>query len=91
MVEAGKRLCQPLRAGRLVGMGIDTEDLPHIFERFYREDKSRSSANGHNGQGLTICKAIVEAHDGSIEVSNRVNGGAVFRTRLPLTASASPH
>ena len=90
MVEAGERLCQPLRAGRLAGPGIAAEDPPQIFERFYRGDKSRSSANGHNGLGLTICKAIVEAHDDSIEVSNRVNGGAVFRTRLPMTANASP-
>jgi heavy metal sensor kinase len=65
------------------GPGIAAEDLPHIFDRFYRADKSRSTADGHTGLGLAICKAIVEAHSGSIEVASRDNEGAVFTARIP--------
>jgi two-component system sensor histidine kinase BaeS len=60
------------------------EDLPHIFDRFYRADKSRGGASGGRaGLGLSICKAIVEGHDGSIEARSRPGEGAVFTVRLP--------
>lgn len=64
------------------GQGIDPENLPHVFERFYRADKSRAS-RGNAGLGLAICKAIVEAHGGTIEVSSAEKAGATVSVRLP--------
>lgn len=65
------------------GKGIAPEDLPNVFKRFYRADKSRSS--GGNGLGLSICKAIVEAHGGTIEVTSSENVGTNFVVRLPIS------
>ncbi len=64
------------------GMGIPAEDLPHVFKRFYRGDKSRTGGNA--GLGLAISKAIIEAHGGMIEVSSQEDAGATFTVRLPL-------
>ncbi len=66
------------------GQGIPAEDVPHLFERFYRADKSRSRVQGRNGLGLAICKAIVDAHGGSIEVSSQPGVGSTFTVKLPL-------
>jgi heavy metal sensor kinase len=66
------------------GQGIPPDDIPHIFERFYRADKSRSRIQGRNGLGLAICKAIVDAHGGSIEVASNVGVGSTFTVKLPL-------
>ena len=65
------------------GVGIPNEDVPHIFERFYRVDKSRSRIQGKTGLGLAICKAIVEAHSGAIDVNSQPGGGSTFEVRLP--------
>jgi two-component system, OmpR family, sensor kinase len=67
------------------GQGIPAEDIPHLFERFYRVDKSRSRIQGRNGLGLAICKAIVDAHGGTIDVSSQPGVGSTFTVRLPLT------
>jgi len=65
------------------GEGISAEDLPRVFERFYRGEKSRSRAGGGAGLGLAIAKGIVEAHGGTIEVSSRVGEGSTFAFTLP--------
>ncbi len=68
------------------GNGIPPEDLPHIFERFYRADKSRNRLTGGAGIGLTIAKAIVEAHRGSIQVKSRPGEGTEFIVTIPKQA-----
>jgi len=65
------------------GTGIATKDLPHVFERFYRADNSRTETDGGSGLGLAIAKAIVEAHDGKIEVKSKDDKGTVFTVYLP--------
>lgn len=65
------------------GTGIPPEDLPHIFERFYRADRSRNRLTGGAGIGLTIAKAIVDAHKGSIQVHSKVGEGTEFTITLP--------
>jgi signal transduction histidine kinase len=66
-----------------MGFGIAAEDLPHVFKRFYRGDKSRTGAS-NAGLGLAICKAIVEAHGGMIEVASEEDVGTTFIIQLPL-------
>lgn len=71
------------------GNGIPPEDIPYIFERFYRADKSRNRMTGGSGIGLTISKAIAEAHKGRIEVFSKINSGTEFMVTLPDNPHAS--
>lgn len=64
------------------GPGISEDDLPHIFDRFYRAEKSRSRSNGGTGLGLAIAKKIMELHGREIYAQNRINGGSVFTIEL---------
>jgi signal transduction histidine kinase len=66
------------------GEGIPAEDLPHIFERFYRVDKSRARATGGSGLGLTIAKRLIEAHGGTIAVQSKLGEGSRFSFTLPI-------
>ena len=66
------------------GSGIVKEDLPHIFDRFYRADKSRSLAGGNTGLGLAIAQKIVELHGSDIEVESEKDVGTMFRFSLPV-------
>ncbi|WP_240353233.1 sensor histidine kinase [Cohnella algarum] len=66
------------------GVGIPANDLPYIWERLYRVDRSRSRATGGTGLGLAICKEIVELHHGNIQVESTEGQGTVFCVRIPL-------
>lgn len=66
------------------GLGIAKEDLPHIFERFWRADKSRSRYSGGTGIGLAIARHLVELQTGKIEVESELGKGSTFRFSLPL-------
>lgn len=65
------------------GIGIQPEDLPKVFDRFFRSDKARSTDRGGTGLGLAICKKIVELHQGMIEVESVPDQGTTFRVWLP--------
>ncbi|MCJ7622917.1 MAG: cell wall metabolism sensor histidine kinase WalK, partial [Anaerolineaceae bacterium] len=64
------------------GSGIPSADLSHIFDRFYRVDKSRQRTDGESGLGLAIVKSIVEAHGGSISVQSAPGQGTTFSIEL---------
>ena len=78
-----------VRSGRAVlsirdnGPGIAVEHLPHLFERFYRTDQSRSSATGGTGLGLAICKRIADAHGGTLSVESEEGRGSEFILEMP--------
>lgn len=68
------------------GIGIPQKDLPHIFEPFYRPDISRTRETGGAGLGLSIAKAAIEAHDGSIRLTSQEGSGTEVEIRLPASA-----
>ncbi len=72
------------------GVGIAPEHLPHLFERFYQIESSRSHGSGGAGLGLSIVKSIVEAHDGRVEVTSEPGKGSVFRIQLRNVPLANP-
>lgn len=79
-IENAVRLCV-----RDTGIGIAENDLPFIFERFYRADKSRSKMTGGSGIGLAIVKSIVLAHGGTVSVSSRLGEGSEFVIEFPIS------
>ncbi|GGQ61022.1 sensor histidine kinase [Streptomyces flaveolus] len=74
---------------RDTGTGIPAEDLPHLFDRFWRADPSRGRATGGSGLGLSIARQIVTDHGGTVEVRSEVGAGTVFTVLLP-TAPGGP-
>lgn len=91
--EGGSLTLSATREGRWAkitvadtGIGIPEADLPRLFERFYRVDKTRSRELGGTGLGLSIVKHIIEAHGGHVEVSSQPHHGSAFSVTLPLTS-----
>lgn len=70
------------------GPGISTEDLPRVFEPFYRSDPSRSRASGGTGMGLAVVKLLVQVHGGDVRAENRPAGGSRFVVQLPAHAAS---
>ena len=76
-------LCESLTVAN-PGDPIPPEHLPHLFERFYRVDKSHSREIGGTGLGLAITKSAVVAHRGAIKVQSKLGEGTTFTVRIPL-------
>ncbi|MBV9230004.1 MAG: HAMP domain-containing protein [Chloroflexi bacterium] len=72
------------------GIGISPEDLPHIFERFYRANRARTRDRGGSGLGLAIVQSIVQEHGGSVEVESTPGKGSTFTLKLPTADVTTP-
>ena len=66
------------------GSFVSQEDLPHLFDRFYRADKARTGGTGGHGLGLSIAQAIAEEHGGAIDAESSPESGTTFTVKLPL-------
>jgi signal transduction histidine kinase len=84
-VAAGRSAGGILLQVKDTGEGILPEDLPYIFDRFYRGDKSRRTSSGESGLGLAIARSLVIAHGGNINVESAVGAGSSFNIFLPIT------
>jgi signal transduction histidine kinase len=73
------------------GLGIDAHDLPYVFDRFYRTDRSRMRRSGGAGIGLSIVRWIVRAHQGEVSVESRPNHGAIFTISIPFQSAEARH
>lgn len=69
------------------GMGISEQDMPYLFDRFYRADKARSREHGGTGLGLSIAKRIVQNYGGSIDIDSQINQGTTVTVKLPASAN----
>ncbi len=94
--RGGEVHCTVSRSGKMAvlriadtGEGIPADDLPHIFDRFYRVDKARSRETGGTGLGLSIVKQIVLAHGGTITPESTLGKGTTFTIQLPLASKKS--
>ncbi len=94
--QGGEVIISVEKKGRMVevnvidnGAGISPEDLPYVFERFYRGDRSRNREKGGSGLGLTIVKGIVEAHQGEISIASEVGRGTTVTITLPAAEGVS--
>lgn len=72
------------------GPGIQKEEIPHLFDRFYRTDKARNTDNGSSGLGLAITKKLVEAQGGKISVESEPGEGTTFKVSFPITKKSQP-
>jgi len=72
------------------GTGISAEDLPSVFDRFWRAEKSRSRRTGGSGLGLPIVRQLAAAHDGTVTATSEPGAGSVFTLRLPATQAPAP-
>ncbi|MFD6948910.1 two-component sensor histidine kinase [Nocardiopsis sp. TSRI0078] len=72
------------------GVGIPAEDLPHVFDRFWRAEKSRNRRTGGSGLGLAIVRNLVELHGGSVTVASTPGEGTTFTVRMPLAGPGEP-
>ncbi|WP_423802969.1 sensor histidine kinase [Paenibacillus dendrobii] len=72
------------------GIGISEEDQAHIFDRFYKADKSRTRSGGGSGLGLSIIQKIVQMHQGSVTATSRLGEGTTMTVQLPWVTAASP-
>lgn len=70
------------------GAGIAPDDLPHVFDRFWRADTSRTRETGGSGLGLAICSELIEAHGGAVTATSELGEGSTFSIHLPASTTS---